>query len=396
MPLTLEEKQSMQTAFGSVDKRLKAVEQSREELENGLDNVLNKLAKYGRTLMGRSVRDETYHGFWRDDVMARDFANVLAHTVGKSELAEKTMSESSGATGGFTVPEELATWLIDRLGRYGTFRRNAMTVQMGSEKLHVPAVAADLTIYSPGEGAAITQSDMSFKLVQMAAQKLAALCAITSELDEDSIVGMGEIVGISVTRSMAKVEDEIGFVGDGTDTYFGMTGICSALLGVDNTIGNIEGLHVGTGNAWSELDLGDFEATAALLPEDADGNAKWYCSKQFYWNVMHPLALAAGAADMFAILSAVKQRHFMGYPVEFTAAMPKTEANSQICALLGDLELGAYLGERKALDIVKSPHPYFSQDLIAIRAIERIDINAYGVGDTSEAGPIVGLITAAS
>jgi HK97 family phage major capsid protein len=73
-----------------------------------------------------------------------------------------------------------------------------------------------------------------------------------------------------------------------------------------------------------------------------------------------------------------------------------SEANSQICALLGDLTLGSYLGQRKAMTIDRSSDVYFANDQIGFRGIERIDINAYGVGDTTEAGPIVGLITAES
>jgi len=33
----------------------------------------------------------------------------------------------------------------------------------------------------------------------------------------------------------------------------------------------------------------------------------------------------------------------LGYPGEFTHAMPYAEANSQVCALLGDLSMGAFL-----------------------------------------------------
>ncbi len=91
-----------------------------------------------------------------------------------------------------------------------------------------------------------------------------------------------------------------------------------------------------------------------------------------------------------------KQRYRYGYPVEFVAQMPSVEANSQICAILGDLKMGAFLGERRQLEIAKSDQAYFAEDQIGFRATERIDINAHGVGDTTDAGPIVALITAAA
>ncbi|HEV58932.1 MAG TPA: phage major capsid protein, partial [Phycisphaerales bacterium] len=214
--------------------------------------------------------------------------------------------------------------------------------------------------------------------------------------DEDAMVGVGEIVGRSTARSMAKQEDLVGFAGDGTETYFGMTGIVGALRNVDATIGNIAGLKVGTGNAYSELTLGDFRGVVELLPEDVDEDAAWFMSKKFYYSVVYPLAEAAGIANLFDILSDRKGRYLYGYPVVFTSAMPSTEANSQICALLGDLRVAAYLAERKAFTIEASRDVYFGNYQTGIRAVERIDVNVFNVGDTTNPGAVVGLITAAS
>jgi len=76
--------------------------------------------------------------------------------------------------------------------------------------------------------------------------------------------------------------------------------------------------------------------------------------------------------------------------------MPYVEANSQICALLGDLQMGAFLGERRTITIEQSKDVYFANYQTGIRGVERVDINAFGVGDTTNPGAIVGLITAAS
>jgi HK97 family phage major capsid protein len=76
--------------------------------------------------------------------------------------------------------------------------------------------------------------------------------------------------------------------------------------------------------------------------------------------------------------------------------MPTAEANSQICAILGDLSAGAFLAQRKGLAIQKSEHAFFANNQLGIRGIQRVDFSVYGVGDTTTPGPIVGLITAAS
>jgi HK97 family phage major capsid protein len=142
------------------------------------------------------------------------------------------------------------------------------------------------------------------------------------------------------------------------------------------------------------LKLADFRKVVGVLPDDADENARWFMNKKFYYNVVYPLAETAGVANLFEILSDRKDRFLLGYPVEFIGCMPSTQADSQVCAVLGDLELGAFLGERRELEIARSDEVFFGNDQIALRGTERIDVTAYGVGDKTEAGPIVALATA--
>jgi len=379
--------------FKAAGERMDTVEQDMSEIGKTVQQLAKLLNTYSKAFVsGRTETGEKYNRFWPTEGQAKAFGELFLIAAGR-----KDMGEAANPEGGILVPTELATMLIQKLGQYGKFRKNVLVVPLGSDRRIVPKVEADLTIYAPGEGAEITQSDMSFSGVGLTMIKMCCLAAVSSELAEDSLIAIGEIIGTSMTRSMAKKEDLIGFLGDGTSTYFGRTGICGALLGVDETIGNIKGLKVASGNAYSEITLDDFEGTVAILPDDADDDgAKWYVNRKFFFGVMYPLARAAGASDMFAILTDRKERYFMGYPIEFVSAMPSTEANSQICALLGDLSLGAYLGERRMFTIEKSNEVLFTSDQIAFRGTERVDFNAFGVGDTTDAGPIVGLITAAS
>ena len=114
--------------------------------------------------------------------------------------------------------------------------------------------------------------------------------------------------------------------------------------------------------------------------------------------VMVRLALALGGVNAAEVQSGrmVRDRQFLSYPVDVTQTMPKVEANSQICAILGNLKLGAYLGDRRKLTIDRSTDAYFTTDQIGFRGTERVAPTIHGVGDTTDAGPICALITAAS
>lgn len=381
--------------FEAAGKRMGDFDVNMDEIKKHIESLARQLKSYGRLLRSSALDEDGYSGFWPSEEMARGFGCIVAKAAGLN-VETKDMGTGSNAAGGFLVPEELSSWIIQKLGKYGKFRANAMPVKLGANRQLVPKVSADLVVYCPGEGKEITKSDIDFSAVGLEAKKFCCLTVVNSELNDDAIVGLGEIVGLSITRSMAKKEDLIGFMGDGSATYFAMTGIVGALLAVDDAIANIKSLVVASGNAYSEITLGDFRKVVGILPDDADEDAKWYMNKKFYYNVVYPLAETAGVANIFEILSDRKGRFLLGYPVEFVSCMASVEANSQICAILGDLKLGAFLGERKTLEIAISKEVYFASDQIGIRGIERVSVSVYGVGDTEEAGAIVGLITAES
>jgi HK97 family phage major capsid protein len=393
--LTAEEKQNIAGGFKAASERIDQLEDdyksATKELQETINQLTRQLKAYGQAAMTGQMDGQQYHRFWRTDDEGRRFGEIILRIMGKRSLSEGVQSE-----GGILVPDDLASWIIQKIGRYGKFRQKAMRVPLGGDRRDVPKVESDLTIYAPGEGQTITPSEMKFSSVGLTVVKLCCLCAASKELEEDSLIGLAEIIGMSMTRSMARVEDLIGFMGDGTSTYFGMTGVIGALRNVAEDIADIKGLVVANGNAYSEILLDDFRKVVGILPEDFDDTAEWYMNKRFYFDVIYPLAEVAGVANIFEILSPRKDRFLLGYPVNFVGSMPYIEDDSQICAILGDLQMGAYLGERKQLTIDRSAEAYFASDQIGFRGIERIAINAFGVGDTTEPGPIVGLITAAS
>lgn len=374
--------------FKAAGERMNVLDNQVAETYECIKELRNQLKRYGQSLISGSLNGQSYKGFWPNEVMAKEFGEHIFKM-----LNVKTMGTADRSA---IVSTEISNWIIQKIGQYGKFRKYAVNVKMGAGSQIIPKVTSDLTIYCPGEKNTIQASDINVAMVTMLARKFACMTVFSRELEEDTVVGLAELIGISIARSMAKQEDLIGFMGDGTSGYFGMTGICGKMLAIDADITQIPGLIIGSGNTYAELVLGDFRKAIGILPGDADDNARWFMNKKFYYNVVYPLAETAGNANIFEILSNRKDRYLLGYPVEFVSCMPSTEANGQICAILGDLELGAILSERRELEIARSDDVYFGNDLVAIRGTERIDISAHGVGDAEEAGAIVALATAAS
>lgn len=305
----------------------------------------------------------------------------------------------SGQVAGSLVTVEQIPSILMLIETYGKYRANALVMPMGAGQTTQPKVDGLLAGYVPGEGGTITETEPTIAVVTLTPRTLNFLTGYSMELEDDSLVALGELLAGLFARSMAYYEDLIGFLGDGTSTYFGMTGITGALRAVDAVIANIKSLAVGSGDTYAELALVDFEKVAGILPESADdGDAKWYAHRYFFYTIMVSLALAAGSGTATEILTgqALKQRTYLGYPVEFTQVMPKATGVSQICALLANLRQGAMLGTRGGIEFAQSSERYFEKGVIAVRGRDRIAVNAHGVGGTTNAGPICGLITAAT
>lgn len=314
--------------------------------------------------------------------------------ISESGVELKTMKETVNTTGGFIVPPEFDSDLIDLREQYGVFRRNARIVPMMRDTKSVGRRTSGLTAYFVGEATAPTESEKGWDLVTLTARKLMTLTRVSSELEEDIIIAIGDDLAGEIAYAFANKEDECGFNGDGTLTYGGIDGLRNRLKTIYGTSGGV-GLVVAAGNAYSEATLANFNSVVGSLPEYADARAKWYVSR-FYWaTVMQRLAVAAGGVTAEEI-EGTRRRSFLGYPVEVSQVMPKTEANSQVCALFGDLRLSSRFGDRRQTVISMSEHRYFDTDEIGVKGSERFDIVNHDCGDSTNAGPVVGLITASS
>lgn len=312
------------------------------------------------------------------------------------------MSEGDNSLGGALVPDEFIPDLIVLREQYGAFRNWAQVVSMGSDVQSRPRLSTSLTVYNVGESDTITESNPTFDSVRLTAKKIGCVARTTSELNDDATIEIGAFIAQEMAYQFALAEDNAGYLGDGTSTYYGIVGVTSKLKALSGTIANIAGLTVGSGNAYSELALIDFEAVAGNLPLYADAGAEWVVHKSFYYNVMVKLMLAAGGVTAEEIGGGRRRPMFLGYPVRFSQVMPKTEANSQVCALLGDGKRASLMGDRKMLSVEMDRSIGFLTDEIVWRGIQRFDINVHSVGNASAtagsrvAGPVVGLITAAS
>ena len=333
-------------------------------------------------------------GMWMRAVVAkernREDVRALQHCREHGLSISNTMSEGTGATGGYLVPAQLAASIIEFREKVGVARQVCQVMPMSGDTLSLPKRTSGLTVYAPGEAASITASDAAVSQIELINKKRAVLSQLSQELSDDSLVSVTDFLFTEMAYALALQEDKELINGTGAaTTYFGVRGLL-------NRIGSAGVSTAATGHdTWPELDLADVMACMSLLPERYTRELSWICSRNFYFGVLLRLE-AAGGGNTIATLSAGASGNptFMGYPVRITHQMPVATAAATVCALFGSFSEAVVLGDRGGISLARSDDYGFASDLITLRATSRYDMNVHEPGDSSNAGAYVALKTA--
>ncbi len=345
---------------------------------------------YGRLRNLKSV-DEAYRfGRWAMGCLGHRKSADWCSDNGV--LVTKGHSENVNTAGGYLVPDEFENSLITLREQFGVFRANARIVPMTSDVKRMPRRTGTVTANFVGEASAGTQSQQTFDQVNLVAKKLMVLTKISSELNEDSIVALGDDLAGEISYAFALKEDQCGFNGDGTSTFGGIVGLQSAIPAG----GVIDG--TGTASNYGSIVLGDLRKTVGAIPQWADtANAKWYMNRRAWNECFLRLAEGAGGVTANEIRDSEEGLRFFGYPVVLAQAIPVVAASGDTVAYFGDLSYAAYFGDRRSTTVEFSNAALnaFEQDELVVRGTERFDISCSNLGSATagDAGAVVRLTT---
>ena len=139
---------------------------------------------------------------------------------GDKDLADamtKGMLAGSPTAGGFLVPEQFSTDVIELLRPQSVIRRlGPVTVQMPNGNLSIPKITSGATGYYVGEAANITPSQLVTGQVKLSFKKLAAIVPVSNDLLRYSSPGADAIIRDDAVRAIAQAENSNFIRGDGT------------------------------------------------------------------------------------------------------------------------------------------------------------------------------------
>ncbi|MBB4422309.1 HK97 family phage major capsid protein [Bradyrhizobium sp. CIR48] len=329
------------------------------------------------------------HWFCATQGSQKSIAYCKAHDI---QLV-RAQNESSNTSGGFLAPVQFEASVFALRELRGAFRATAAYQPMSRDALFVPRRTSGLTAYFTNEASAISESMAGWDALQLVARKLATLTKVSSELDEDAAFFLGLYLAVEAAYAFALVEDNCGFMGDGSSTYDKIRGVIPQLLDGTHNAGKISA--AAGHNTFAAIDSSDLCSLIGAVPAVALPGAKWICSQYAYAITLCRLAATSGGIVVMPNEAGRLVPHFMGFPVVVCQSLPQvnTSLSGNVMLLFGDMKLAATLGERRGITLARSEHGQsFAEDNVLYKITQRIDISVHDLGDNTTAGPVVGLI----
>lgn len=297
--------------------------------------------------------------------------------VVRFQLAGKALAEGDDATGGYLVPTEHSSRLVQMLSARTAVRAAGATiVPMTSDSLQIPAQTGGATAYWVAENAQISASQQTWGQVDLRAKKLAALTKLSAELFEDSDPQVEALVMSDLARVLALEEDVKYLRGDGANN-------------TPTGLEHINGVNVDTATLGADGDTPTFDHLADMLYRlDADNvpvEGRAWIAHPRTLNTLRQVKDQDGAYLWADPAMPGDPPTLWGHPVYTTTAIPidETQGGSTDCSTL---YLGCWpefvVGQRKALELRASDEAgnAFEYDQVFIRAIMRVDANVRHAG----------------
>jgi HK97 family phage major capsid protein len=400
----VEELQSLLTKIEGYGTKLKDVPGRLEALEKQNDDLraqirtLRRVGGIGNTGM-RWVGEKAFVSDDCAEALTATFLlecnmipNALASLVKDGGTRQRVIDKARGIMGVTTrtamdattvpLPTIYVPQVIELVWKYGQARQFGTVYPLGAGTVKLPRLKAgedDFAFLGIGTAAMsqpVTERRVTAELVTFTANKLGGLIRIPTEIEEDTFIPLGQFLARYIARQLAKLEDKTMFLADGTATYADCKGVgpyCTA---------NPTYLQQLAGGKTKPTDatLNDFRTMRSLInPAALVDDAAYYMNPTMeallvtFNTIGSPLIYRPATGGQPATLD--------GFPIHWVGVLqansPLAQASTYL-ALFGALRYW-YLGERGAPRIEVSREVFFATDEIAMRALERIDVEAMAI-----------------
>ena len=348
------------------------------------------------------ISDDSAKAFLSDfllqcDALPNALSRMFPDSAKRAQMLEMAMSFAGiqQRAGGALSPTDIPLptiympQIVELVFAYGQARKFATLFPLGAGTVKLPRLKVGedtfgfIGVGTAGMSQNVPLKEVQAELVTFTANKLGGLIRVPSELEEDTFIALGQFLARYVARQFAKFEDMTLFIGDGTATYANITGVgpyCAA----NNAY--LQQLAAGKTKP-TDATINDFRALrgkvnpACLFGMAANGQA----SAAYYMSPSMDALLVTfntiGQPLIYRPQNGSQPATLDGFPIRWIGVSQPyatIAAPSAFLTFFGDLSYW-YLGERGAPRVEVSREVFFATDELAMRALERIDVEAMAI-----------------
>lgn len=402
----LNEISKMEGGFAAI-KKLPELLKSEQKRVDDLQGDLKKLRRLNQGLSNTGVRwvgnipfvsDECARALAAVTVLQAEKIDGALRSLNRDESTHKRLGElareflgieAKTALTGTEVPLPTAyvPQIIELVFKYGAARQYATVFPLGAGTVKLPRLKAGeddfgyLGAGTAGMSQAVAEKRVAAELVTFTANKAGGLIRIPYELEEDTFIPLGQFLARYISRQLAKLEDKTLFLGDGSATYANQTGVGAYCATNTDYLVKLDAAKTKV----TDITLDDLRAMRGKVNPAVLANmaASGQTSAAYYFHPsMEPLLRSFNKYPNFVIFTNENGKPmFDGYPIHWIGVGATNNGAAQpnaFASFFGDLSFW-YLGERGSVRVEISKEVFFASDELAMRALERIDVEAMAV-----------------
>jgi HK97 family phage major capsid protein len=278
------------------------------------------------------------------------------------------------------LPDEFGGEIRGLISDFGVVRRRMAPYPIGMGTVRPARSGARPSFGSIAMSAAIGEKSPTVTFASLESHKIGGIVRLPREIDEQSIVAMGQFLARYGATEFARAEDTWGFLADGTNTYESVRGVVQIARDMDRFV-----VLANTKTKPSDATLEDFRALRRQVNKAAlNGRLSAYYLDTT-WETRLPSFRSVSEPNIYQRLPDGTAM-LDGYPIVWTDVLEPygtAAAVDKPIAVFGALSFW-WMGEHGTPRIDTSEHVWFANDQLAVRFIEEIDFD-YAAGDATAA-----------
>jgi HK97 family phage major capsid protein len=368
-----------------------------KSLEEQSTRITQSLAEVRRSIINRGPTTPRVPGQVTDECARAVAAAFIAHCENSNRLnvlcsfpdqrqalsafAHDTLgvtTRTALSTAEIPLPSQYGREIRELISDFGVVRRRMLPYPIGMGASRPARMGTRPAFGSIAMSIPLPEKSPALSFASLESHKFGGIVRLPREIDEQSIVAMGQFLSRYGAVEFARVEDEWGFLADGTAPFEQVKGICKVARETFHT----HTLAAGDTKP-SDATLDDFRAVRTKVNKAAlNGRLSAYYLDTT-WETQLPSFRTAAEPNVYQRLPDGTAT-LDGYPIVWTDVLTPygtADAGDAPLAVFGALSFW-WMGEHGTPRMDTSDQVWFMNDQLAIRFIEEIDFD-YAADDAT-------------